>query len=83
MNDGFAENLTGELRQFLENRGTTFPPALLQVANVASLPGIVMASIGLPDIHSGYGFAIGTRRIVREYRSMWAFVIACREHGGI
>ena len=29
----------------------------LQVANVASLPGIVEASVGLPDIHSGYGFA--------------------------
>jgi tRNA-splicing ligase RtcB len=30
-----------------------------QIANVASLPGIVTASIGLPDVHSGYGFAIG------------------------
>ena len=26
---------------------------------VASLPGIVGGSIGLPDAHSGYGFAIG------------------------
>lgn len=30
-----------------------------QVANVAALPGIVGASLGMPDIHSGYGFAIG------------------------
>ena len=30
-----------------------------QIANVAALPGIVGKSIGLPDIHSGYGFAIG------------------------
>lgn len=30
-----------------------------QVANVAALPGIVGASYGMPDIHSGYGFAIG------------------------
>lgn len=30
-----------------------------QIANVAALPGIVGRSIGLPDIHSGYGFAIG------------------------
>jgi len=59
MNSEFAENLFEELRQFYENQGKTFPPALLQVANVASLPGIVGASIGLPDIHSGYGFAIG------------------------
>lgn len=36
-----------------------FLPAVKQVANVASLPGIVHRSIGLPDIHSGYGFAIG------------------------
>jgi hypothetical protein len=26
---------------------------------VAALPGIVGASIGLPDVHAGYGFAIG------------------------
>jgi tRNA-splicing ligase RtcB (3'-phosphate/5'-hydroxy nucleic acid ligase) len=30
-----------------------------QVANVATLPGIVKASMAMPDIHSGYGFAIG------------------------
>ena len=26
---------------------------------MAALPGIVGKSVGLPDIHSGYGFAIG------------------------
>lgn len=26
---------------------------------MAALPGIVGRSIGLPDVHSGYGFAIG------------------------
>ena len=36
-----------------------FLPAVSQIANVASLPGIVGASVGLPDTHSGYGFAIG------------------------
>uniref|UniRef100_A0A914Q5W4 3'-phosphate/5'-hydroxy nucleic acid ligase n=1 Tax=Panagrolaimus davidi TaxID=227884 RepID=A0A914Q5W4_9BILA len=36
-----------------------FIPAVRQIANVASLPAIVGNSIGLPDIHSGYGFAIG------------------------
>ncbi|HHV61154.1 MAG TPA: RtcB family protein [Firmicutes bacterium] len=30
-----------------------------QVANVAYLPGIVGYSLGMPDIHWGYGFAIG------------------------
>lgn len=34
-------------------------PALEQVANVAMLPGIVRASYAMPDIHWGYGFAIG------------------------
>ncbi len=32
---------------------------LEQVANVASLPGIVKASMAMPDVHSGYGFPIG------------------------
>jgi tRNA-splicing ligase RtcB len=30
-----------------------------QVANVATLPGIMKASLAMPDIHTGYGFAIG------------------------
>lgn len=30
-----------------------------QVANVASLPGIQLASLAMPDIHWGYGFCIG------------------------
>ena len=30
-----------------------------QVANVACLPGIVGRSLAMPDIHWGYGFAIG------------------------
>jgi tRNA-splicing ligase RtcB len=30
-----------------------------QVANVATLPGIQLASIAMPDIHWGYGFCIG------------------------
>ena len=33
--------------------------AVLQVANVATLPGIVEASYAMPDIHWGYGFPIG------------------------
>jgi tRNA-splicing ligase RtcB len=34
-------------------------PALVQVADVAALPGIVGASLAMPDIHWGYGFPIG------------------------
>jgi len=30
-----------------------------QVANVATLPGIVKSSMAMPDVHTGYGFAIG------------------------
>lgn len=32
---------------------------LAQVANVACLPGIVRASMAMPDMHWGYGFPIG------------------------
>ncbi len=33
--------------------------SLVQVANVAWLPGIVGQSLAMPDIHWGYGFPIG------------------------
>ncbi len=33
--------------------------SLQQVANVATLPGIVTAAMAMPDIHLGYGFPIG------------------------
>jgi len=33
--------------------------SLNQVANVACLPGIVRASLAMPDMHWGYGFPIG------------------------
>jgi tRNA-splicing ligase RtcB len=42
-----------ELEKYLEE------DAIRQVANVATLPGIVKASYAMPDIHTGYGFAIG------------------------
>ena len=44
------EAMIGELRS---------DPSLQQVANVAHLPGILDASLALPDIHWGYGFPIG------------------------
>lgn len=41
------------LEKELENQ------SIEQVANVATLPGIIGASLAMPDIHTGYGFAIG------------------------
>lgn len=48
-----------ELKVSTSNDFGGFLPAMKQIANVAALPGIVKRSIGLPDVHSGYGFAIG------------------------
>ncbi|XP_041458541.1 RNA-splicing ligase RtcB homolog [Lytechinus variegatus] len=49
-----------ELQHSCRSKGVGgFLPAVKQIANVAALPGIIGYSIGLPDIHSGYGFAIG------------------------
>jgi tRNA-splicing ligase RtcB len=33
--------------------------SLWQLVNVASLPGIVGAALGMPDMHEGYGFPVG------------------------
>jgi len=33
--------------------------ALVQLQNVATLPGIVGAALAMPDVHSGYGFPVG------------------------
>lgn len=43
--------------ELLEILGTD--ESIKQVENVASLPGIVKASMAMPDIHWGYGFPIG------------------------
>ncbi len=43
-----------KLASMLEKDGS-----LTQVANVATLPGIINASYAMPDIHQGYGFPIG------------------------
>jgi tRNA-splicing ligase RtcB len=40
-------------------KGLLKDQSLTQVANVASLPGIVKYSLAMPDIHWGYGFPIG------------------------
>lgn len=45
--------LSESLMQSLE------PGAVQQLANVATLPGIIHHSLAMPDIHWGYGFPIG------------------------
>jgi tRNA-splicing ligase RtcB len=35
------------------------PGAIQQLANVATMPGIIKYSLAMPDIHWGYGFPIG------------------------
>lgn len=42
-----------------ESKNTLDDGTIQQVANVAHLEGIQKRSIGLPDIHFGYGFSIG------------------------
>ncbi len=60
VNDKLEELMFDELRHHCQAGGYGgFMPAVKQIANVAALPGIVGKSIGLPDVHSGYGFAIG------------------------
>ena len=44
-------------RDMLE--GKEYNEPLKQVANVATLPGIVKGSLAMPDMHWGYGFPIG------------------------
>ena len=62
VNKHLEELMFGELRQFCSRTSGDvggFLPAVKQLANVAALPGIVKYSIALPDVHAGYGFAIG------------------------
>ncbi|XP_075261769.1 RNA-splicing ligase RtcB homolog [Convolutriloba macropyga] len=60
VNDHLEKLMFDELRMHCKFQGTGgFLPAMKQIGNVAALPGIVGRSIGLPDVHSGYGFAIG------------------------
>ncbi|XP_061618650.1 RNA-splicing ligase RtcB homolog isoform X2 [Phyllopteryx taeniolatus] len=60
VNDPLEKLMFEELRNACRGGGVGgFLPAMKQIGNVAALPGIVHRSIGLPDVHSGYGFAIG------------------------
>lgn len=60
VNDQLERLMFDELRQSVKSAGYGgFLPGMKQIGNVAALPGIVGRSVGLPDVHSGYGFAIG------------------------
>ena len=53
-----AAMVFNEAREWMQNPSKGLP-SLIQVAYVATLPGISRFSYGMPDMHSGYGFAIG------------------------
>ncbi|KAH3893370.1 hypothetical protein DPMN_017517 [Dreissena polymorpha] len=60
VNEFLEKLMFDELKQSCRSGGFGgFLPGMKQIGNVAALPGIVGKSIGLPDVHSGYGFAIG------------------------
>lgn len=63
VNEELAPLVTAELERSADvskgGGGGGFIPAVKQIANVSSLPGIIGRSIAMPDVHSGYGFAIG------------------------
>lgn len=58
---GYVKGMRVPGRFFLsESLAETLEPgAVQQLANVATLPGIVKNSLAMPDIHWGYGFPIG------------------------
>lgn len=67
--DGTRIEIPVEYRQGMRVKGIIYVDDVLekelevqsvdQVANVSMLPGIVGASMAMPDVHTGYGFAIG------------------------
>jgi tRNA-splicing ligase RtcB len=56
---GDRETIDSLIKDYDEKRTGGFTPAIQQVINVATLPGIQKASMAMADIHPGYGFAIG------------------------
>ena len=58
---GYVPGMRVPGRFFLsESLGATLEPgAVQQLANVATMPGIIKYALAMPDIHWGYGFPIG------------------------
>ena len=59
VNEKLKPLLYGELRQHCSAAGVGLPPRRKTNGKASAMPGIVKYSVGLPDCHSGYGFAIG------------------------
>ncbi|EDR28341.1 hypothetical protein, conserved [Entamoeba dispar SAW760] len=68
---GFVEGMNGDAKIFcnddlfnlltfemIKDISNNYPSCVRQTANAATLPGVV-ASLAMPDAHSGYGFSIG------------------------
>ncbi|MDV0445801.1 RNA-splicing ligase RtcB [Methanimicrococcus sp. At1] len=55
----FGMNVPGRLFLSEKLMGTIDRETINQVANVATLPGILDYSMAMPDVHLGYGFTIG------------------------
>jgi len=53
------KKLLPQMFEEFEKTDSSIICSLLQVANAASVPGILRYSIAMPDAHSGYGFSIG------------------------
>lgn len=58
---GYVPGMQVSGRFFLSSglEGTLEEGAVRQLANVATMPGIINHSLAMPDIHWGYGFPIG------------------------
>ena len=70
VNEKLQKLLIEELRlaSMSSSSSSSFLPSLKQMANVASLPGVVKC-MAMPDVHSGYGFCIGNGKILSLFAS--------------
>ena len=60
--DSFREDMRVPARLYASDvllDATLGDKSLEQLANTATLPGIVRYALAMPDIHQGYGFPIG------------------------
>ena len=70
VNEKLQKLLIEELRlaSMSSSSSSSFLPSLKQMANVASLPGVVKC-MAMPDVHSGYGFCIGNGKTLSLFAS--------------
>ncbi|MBQ3684709.1 MAG: RtcB family protein, partial [Methanomicrobium sp.] len=61
LKEGFMPNMSVPARIYISEllAQTLEEGAATQLANVATLPGILKYSLAMPDVHWGYGFPIG------------------------